>query len=1087
MSDQILARKPMRRLDGLRNSLGTRLTLTLLPLIILPILALGLTAYQRARTLIREQVVGQLERGASVQSDAFEEWRRTHETRLWTATQSTALGSLVDQLLAVAGRRTQAQPIQQEIFGQLQTLNTGITGEPYTGLMIVRLSDGAILASMPAGWLGSTLTGMSEVTLSATRITRQMVFSRATPISLLTAMPFQSGAEAPQAALLGLSNDTDIAALMVEAGRSLPQDSELYLALPPDSLVRYNPLTRVLDVSHEPNHPVFRALAEQASGELEFSSFDSVPVLAAYRWLPDMQATLVVEIPQSRAFGGLNSLTVFTIVIVLAAVALVAVVVPWSTQRSIRPLGALTDFAERIASGEWQHRVPVERPDEVGRLATTFNRMAEELGGLYGSLEARVEERTRQIRTAAEVARDAAAIRDPGQLLDTTVRLISERFGFYHAGVFLINKSGEWAVLKAASSEGGQRMLQRQHKLAVGKVGIVGYVTGTGKPRIALDVGADAVHFANPDLPGTRSEMALPLRVGERVIGALDVQSVEPDAFDEDDLVVLQTMADQVAVAIENTGLIQTETRRAAQRRSIIDVSSQLTQQQGFSQVLANATEGVRLAFGYERVTLGLVEGEEVVVRSSSASPSLRPTRLGTSLPRGQGVLGRAVLQNAPLLIPDLSADRLARHGIVPGEPLSVLAVPLVSRGRTIGALAVEGQEPASLTEDDVEVIQTLAGLLAVALENARLFEQTEESLRQVDALYRQQTEEAWQELLAARMAGSVKTHFEYAQKGKEREGAYQGPGLQAPIALRGETIGTLDIETPQSVREWSEDDREVLQAVADEVAVALEQARLMEEVHRRATQLRTAAEIARDATSLLDLDTLLRRAINLIRDRFGFYHVAVFLLDPSEEFFVLREATGEAGRQLKASGHKIARNSKSSVAHATETRESYVAHDVSTDPYYELNPLLPDTQTELVLPLLSGLRVIGALDVRHTRPHTFTENDIAVLQILADQLGIAVQNAQSYQEALLRARREEAVLDLSSKVRATRNIDIMLQTAVHELRKALGARHATIRLAAHLDEPPGNGDEASSLGIRRPGDTDGSSVTRQTRDKAGS
>jgi GAF domain-containing protein len=398
--------------------------------------------------------------------------------------------------------------------------------------------------------------------------------------------------------------------------------------------------------------------------------------------------------------------------------------------------------------------------------------------------------------------------------------------------------------------------------------------------------------------------------------------------------------------------------------------------------------------------------------------------------------------------------------------------------------LAVERQEPASLTEDDVELLETLSGLLAVALENARLFEQTEQSLHQVDALYRQQTEVAWQELLAARMAGSVKTQFEYTQKGKDREDTPRGPGLQAPIALRGETIGSLEIETPQSTRDWSEDDREVLEAVADEVAIALEQARLMEEVHRRATQLRTAAEIARDATSLLDVDTLLRRAINLIRDRFGFYHVAVFLLDQAGEFAVLREATGEAGRQLKASGHKLAVGSKSAVGHATEARESYVVHDVSADPYHRPNPLLPETQTELVLPLLSGLRVIGALDVQHTRHHTFTENDIAVLQILADQLGIAVQNALSYEEALRRAQREEAVLDLSSKVRATRNIDIMLQTAVRVLRKSMGARHATIRLAAHLDEPPGNGEEAGPLGIGRRGNGDGAAVSRPPGDK---
>jgi FOG: GAF domain len=165
--------------------------------------------------------------------------------------------------------------------------------------------------------------------------------------------------------------------------------------------------------------------------------------------------------------------------------------------------------------------------------------------------------RTAQLEAASEVARRAAAIRDVQTLLDETVRLISQRFGFYHAGVFLVDEAGEYAVLRAASSEGGQRMLARGHRLAVGEVGIVGYVAGTGKPRIALDVGEDAVFFSNPDLPHTHSEMALPLKVGERVIGVLDVQSVEPSAFTDEDVAVLQTMADQIALAIENARLLQ--------------------------------------------------------------------------------------------------------------------------------------------------------------------------------------------------------------------------------------------------------------------------------------------------------------------------------------------------------------------------------------------------------------------------------------------------------------------------------------------------------------------------------------------------
>jgi nitrate/nitrite-specific signal transduction histidine kinase len=202
-----------------------------------------------------------------------------------------------------------------------------------------------------------------------------------------------------------------------------------------------------------------------------------------------------------------------------------------------RSITELRQGVERISSGDLEYTLDVRTGDEIEELGDEFNKMADELAGLIGGLEQQVTERTAdlerrtvQLEAAAEVAREATAIRDVAQLLDETVHLISERFGFYHAGVFLVDDAREYAALRAASSEGGRRMLERGHKLAVGKVGMVGYVTGTGEARITLDVGEDAAHFVNPDLPETRSEITLPLRVRGEVIGALDVQSTEEAA-----------------------------------------------------------------------------------------------------------------------------------------------------------------------------------------------------------------------------------------------------------------------------------------------------------------------------------------------------------------------------------------------------------------------------------------------------------------------------------------------------------------------------------------------------------------------------
>lgn len=178
-------------------------------------------------------------------------------------------------------------------------------------------------------------------------------------------------------------------------------------------------------------------------------------------------------------------------------------------------------------------------------------------------LEQRVEERTagltrktEQLRAASYIARHTAEAQDLKSIAETVVDLITDQFKFYHAGIFLINETGDTAVLQAASSDGGKRMVENGYSLEVGSQGAVGYASAQKQSRIALDIGADAVFFNYPDLPHTRSEIALPLLVRNDVLGVLDIQSDQPDAFHIDDIDVFQTLADQVAVAIVNARLL---------------------------------------------------------------------------------------------------------------------------------------------------------------------------------------------------------------------------------------------------------------------------------------------------------------------------------------------------------------------------------------------------------------------------------------------------------------------------------------------------------------------------------------------------
>ena len=185
--------------------------------------------------------------------------------------------------------------------------------------------------------------------------------------------------------------------------------------------------------------------------------------------------------------------------------------------------------------------------------------------------------------------------------------------------------------------------------------------------------------------------------------------------------------------------------------------------------------------------------------------------------------------------------------------------------------------------------------------------------------------------------------------------------------------------------------------AMANQAAVAIQNIRLLDETRRRASQLQMAAEIARDTSSTLALDILLGRAVNLISSRFGYYHASIFLIEDTGEYAVIRESTGLAGEEMKRTGHKLGVGSKSVIGRVTSTGEALIINDVEKDPGHHPNPLLPNTRAELGIPMKIGERIIGALDVQSIEVDSFSSDDVAVLQVLADQVAVAVDNARSY------------------------------------------------------------------------------------------
>lgn len=352
----------------------------------------------------------------------------------------------------------------------------------------------------------------------------------------------------------------------------------------------------------------------------------------------------------------------------------------WIGQLITSPLVRLTQTVDTISSGDLSARALVESKDETGRLASAFNVMAERLSSTLAGLEQNITERTSELELAnknnehralqfesiARIAQIIGSTESSEDLLPRIAQVIGQQFNFYHVGIFLLDLRKEYAVLTATNSEGGRKMLARNHRLQINESSIVGYAGKSGQPKLALDTDSDSTHSTNPDLSSTRSEIALPLIIGNDVIGVLDVQSVEKNAFTMEDINVMATLSRQVSIAIQNARAYQ-QTREALKRAET--ASMELSRQNWKQFTGQKHIDGV-LFDGVNTKTVISRNGEQ------------------------------------------------AAHN---------LAIPLMLRGTKIGSIKLNSIDPLRVwTEDEIALLQAAADRTTLAIENARLLQEAQ-------------------------------------------------------------------------------------------------------------------------------------------------------------------------------------------------------------------------------------------------------------------------------------------------------------------------------------------------------------------------
>ncbi len=412
--------------------------------------------------------------------------------------------------------------------------------------------------------------------------------------------------------------------------------------------------------------------------------------------------TLIVNQSQADSLAPISQQTQSTLLIALAILAVSAIVAAFVAQTLTSPIARLTAVAVKLGEGDLTVQADTTSKDEIGTLARAFNGTTSQMRNFINSLEERVAERTANLEAEQQQsekrAEELQAISEISQiitseqkletLLPLITRLVSERFDFYHTGIFLIEETKQFAVLQAANSEGGGRMLIRGHRLELGH-GIVGYVAKTGIHRIALDVGLDSTYFNNPDLPTTRSEMALPLKIRNQVIGALDVQSEKPNAFTESDAKNLSILTDQISIALENARLFEST-------------------QQTLDEMQALYRQNLQENWAAFSLDENLVGYHQTMKGGTKLREPIESDEIRQSINRG---------------------TTLFFNGNENAQETTVI-VPIKLRGQVIGTLKIKAPTTdRQWTSDEVNLMEAISERLSIALENARLIQ---ESQRQV-------------------------------------------------------------------------------------------------------------------------------------------------------------------------------------------------------------------------------------------------------------------------------------------------------------------------------------------------------------------
>jgi GAF domain-containing protein/anti-sigma regulatory factor (Ser/Thr protein kinase) len=693
--------------------------------------------------------------------------------------------------------------------------------------------------------------------------------------------------------------------------------------------------------------------------------------------------------------------------------------------------------------------------------------------------------RSTQLALINQVARQATATLDLGEILNRAAAAIQSRFSYFNVALFLIDKAAQAVVLRAIAG-GHSENVEVGYRQAIG-AGIIGRVANTGQAMLANDIAQEPRYLPlSAMLKPVGSELAVPIVRSGEVIGVLDIQDLETGAFDDEDVKAMETLADQLAIAIDNARLYEETQRRMAELTAVHETSLRVGSSLDTKSVLDTVAHNALQLVDADNVRIFLHDARDGNLTFGTAFR--RGEQSSTSLQGQPDDFTQAVLESGRSLVinharghPHFASPKSQNSGLE-----AIAGFPLLGTASTVGVMTVAYLRPHVFSTDELRVLGLLASQAAVAITNARLYEETRQRLEELTVLHEMALAAAstlTPEDIADRVTAIVqqKLGCEYLRllvNGEQgmleplgrdtRAGARShelrvGEGLVGWVAENGTALRVGDVsQDPRSMEEitdvrsalviplvvgdriigvidaassqcdcFAAEDERLMTTVARQLAVAIENARLYQETQRRLAEVSALYQLARQMNTSLDVQEVLNSIVWSLKQATGCRGCSIALLDPVSNVLEIRTAAGIKDRWKRDFRQQLGDGIAGRVA--LEGKPMYVPNTLEAEGFVFFDP---SVRALLTVPLSVQDKVIGTLSVDSDQPNAFSAADERLLTIAAAQAAIAIENARLYARLEQRARNlTEAYTELQEVDRLK---DEMMQNISHELRTPL-------------------------------------------------